>query len=547
MKRFALGLERALKEVGGGGVGGEPVFVEQEAVELVGEDELVDGDVAGAEGLSEDGGLGVGDVGIIVAVDEEDGRAPMVDGGDGRAEPGPGGDGILLGEGALLPVGGVVFEVPVVDTVEVDAGGEEVGVTREAQSGEVATVAATPDADALGIDAGDGAQVVCRGEDIVVLGGAIRAGVLALTEVEAIADAAAVVDGEHDEALRGEVLVHRVGVGVVVHRRIAEEQLAIGSAMEKEDCGPGCVLGGFRVGAEELTVEVQAVDAGEQNLAGSDESLRIVGGRGVGAHGNDASVIVDEGGVHRHVRIGDEGGNGSVGGDLGMRLDAFAMGNFDGVVGVREVDAPEVTAVLVEGGRIEPLLTGEARISGRRLVGAVDKVAVVAAEGGVLDFERSWGKPIDEGIGVGMDLVEVYPSVCLAIELDGGIGGEEEACGAVGEVRKDAAGLIGAGREERARDTGGHIGKLNGPGVGRGTGGSELTRFDEGRAQPGDLVASGGEDRGRVVTGGGVEEAEGVGVEIVESEEAVGGLVGFAAMADEGEGVAVWGEREGAG
>ena len=71
-----LGLEGAVEEVGGGLVGGQPVLVEEEAVEFVGEDEFFDGDVAGAQGLGEDGGLGVGDVGVVVAVDEEDGRAP---------------------------------------------------------------------------------------------------------------------------------------------------------------------------------------------------------------------------------------------------------------------------------------------------------------------------------------------------------------------------------------------------------------------------------------------------------------------------------------
>ncbi len=139
------------------------------------------------------------------------------------------------------------------------------------------------------------------------------------------------------------------------------------------------------------------------------------------------------------------------------------------------------------------------------------------------------------------------PAVGLAVELDGGVGGEEEACGSVGEVGKDAAGLVGRGREEGAGDAGGEVGELDGPGVGRGAGGGELAGVDEGRAQPGDLVAAGREDGRGVVAGGGIEETEGVGVEIVEGEEAVGGLVGFAAMADEGEEVTVGREGEGAG
>ncbi len=173
---------------------------------LVGEDEFVDGDVAGAESFGEDGGLRVGYVGVVVAMDQEDGRAPAIDGGDGRTGAGFGGDGVLLGEGALLragaqlPVGRVVFEIPVVHAVEVDASGEEVGVAGQGEGGEIAAVAAAPDADALGIDTGKRAKVFCGGKDIVIFRAAVRACVLALAEVETIANAATVVDREHDEA-----------------------------------------------------------------------------------------------------------------------------------------------------------------------------------------------------------------------------------------------------------------------------------------------------------------------------------------------------------
>ena len=119
------------------------------------------------------------------------------------------------------------------------------------------------------------------------------------------------------------------------------------------------------------------------------------------------------------------------------------------------------------------------------------------------------------------------PAVGLAVELDGGVGGEEEARGSVGEVGKDAAGLVGRGREEGAGDAGGDVGQLDGPGGGRGAGGGELAGFNEGGAQPGDLVAAGREHGSGVVAGGGIEEAEGVRVEIVEGEEAVRRLVGF--------------------
>ena len=100
----------------------------------------------------------------------------------------------------------------------------------------------------------------------------------ALAEVEAIANAAAVVDREHDEALGCEVLVHRIGVGVVVHGGVAEEHLAIGAAVEEEDRGARGVRGCRSAGEEELAVEVQAVDGGEEDLAGRDEGRGVVGG-----------------------------------------------------------------------------------------------------------------------------------------------------------------------------------------------------------------------------------------------------------------------------
>ncbi len=74
-----------------------------------------------------------------------------------------------------------------------------------------------------------------------------------------------------------------------------------------------------------------------------------------------------------------------------MSLDAFAVGDFDWGSEAGKIDAPEVAAILIERGRLEPAWTCEARIAGRCLVGAVDQVAAVAAEGGVLDFEGSGG------------------------------------------------------------------------------------------------------------------------------------------------------------
>ena len=46
----------------------------------------------------------------------------------------------------------------------------------------------------------------------------------------------------------------------------------------------------------------------------------------------------------------------------------------------------------------------------------------------------------------------MHPAVGLAVELDGGVGGEEEAGGSVGEVGRTLPGLLGGG-EKRVRVT----------------------------------------------------------------------------------------------
>ena len=81
-------------------------------------------------------------------------------------------------------------------------------------------------------------------------------------------------------------------------------------------------------------------------------------------------------------------------------------------------------------------------------------------------------------------------------------------------VRKDAAGLVGLGREDGACGVGGEVEELDGPGVGA----DEVRRVcglaSEGRAEPGDGFAVGREDRCEVVAGGGGGEGELVGGEI---------------------------------
>jgi hypothetical protein len=74
------------------------------------------------------------------------------------------------------------------------------------------------------------------------------------------------------------------------------------------------------------------------------------------------------------------------------------------------------------------------------------------------------------------------PSVGLAVEVDCIVGGEEQARLSVGEVRENAAGLAGLGREDAARCSGGDVGELDRPGVERSAVGGELGDAGEGCA-----------------------------------------------------------------
>ena len=104
----------------------EPSPVQKKIMNLVRENQLIEGHALFAQRLGQVDHLGEGDVAIIVAVNEEDGRFPGVDGGDwGRLvrEFGELGRNIF----AVPVIGG-----PIVDAVEINAGGEDVGVAAEA-------------------------------------------------------------------------------------------------------------------------------------------------------------------------------------------------------------------------------------------------------------------------------------------------------------------------------------------------------------------------------------------------------------------------------
>ena len=133
-------------------IGSQPVAVQKEIVNLVGEDELFDFDALFAKARGEVHGLREIDVAIVVAVDEKDRRLPGVHRGDRRR--------VVSQFGKF---GGDVFSVPVVGgpivhAVKIDASGEEIRVASEAERREIAAVASAPETDALEVNVGAALQ-----------------------------------------------------------------------------------------------------------------------------------------------------------------------------------------------------------------------------------------------------------------------------------------------------------------------------------------------------------------------------------------------------
>src|SRR5215470_13984937 len=124
--------EFTIEKVRGRVIRREPVLMQKKVVNFVWENELFDFDAAGAEARYEIDGLREVNVAIVVAVNEENGRFPGVDRSNGR--------GFMRKLGQL---GRDVFAVPIVswpivNTVNVHTGGENVRVAAKAHRCEIA-------------------------------------------------------------------------------------------------------------------------------------------------------------------------------------------------------------------------------------------------------------------------------------------------------------------------------------------------------------------------------------------------------------------------
>src|SRR5215469_2891877 len=162
--------------------------------------------------------------------------------------------------------------------MEVYAGSEQIGIASETHGGEISAVRASPQAVLFRIDDGESLQVFGRSDDVFVFGTTAPSGVERFAKGAAIHDAETVVDRQHNVALARQVLIHGVRVVVVVHVVKSEHHLPDGAAVAEDQCGTGLRTSG---GHKELTVNLQAIFAGEDDRLGQDQLRRgKVGGEG---------------------------------------------------------------------------------------------------------------------------------------------------------------------------------------------------------------------------------------------------------------------------
>src|ERR1700756_770872 len=99
--------------------------------------------------------------------------------------------------------------------MEVHPGRKNIGVARQTESGEVASVASSPQADARRVNIRAALKILAGSDDVFVFACAAACTPGSFTKRAAIAYTAAVVDRKHDVAAAGQILVHGVGICVV--------------------------------------------------------------------------------------------------------------------------------------------------------------------------------------------------------------------------------------------------------------------------------------------------------------------------------------------
>src|SRR5262245_44214273 len=159
------------------------------------------------------------------------------------------------------------------NAVQVDSGGEEVGVASQTERRQKAAITAAPQPDPGLVDVAARTQVMRGGHNVLIFRGPAPAPLLGLPKRAAIADAQTIVDRQDRITTARQILIEAVGVVVVVHIVPAEHHLPARATVHKDHrrqfVARLCVFG-----KEELAVDFEAVGGFEENWLWFDELFR---------------------------------------------------------------------------------------------------------------------------------------------------------------------------------------------------------------------------------------------------------------------------------
>src|ERR1700722_5430555 len=146
VSRFSASRQFGVEKVGSGVVGTQPTLVAQEAMYFVGKDQVLVVNSLPVQCLDEPHGFREGHIAVIVAVNQQHGRAPRRHRTDGRGSERR--RQIIGGGVECVEITPAAFRetpiMPIMHAVQVDTGGEQIRVARQPQGRHIAAVAAAP-------------------------------------------------------------------------------------------------------------------------------------------------------------------------------------------------------------------------------------------------------------------------------------------------------------------------------------------------------------------------------------------------------------------
>src|SRR5215467_6226376 len=140
--------------------------MQEKVVDLVGKNQLLDAHSALPQSRNQVHSLGEIHVSVVIAVNEQHRRFPLV---HRRNRGGVVGQ---LGQFRRNILAIPVVGRPVVHAVKIDSGGENVGVARQAEGGEIAPITAAPQTDPRGVDIRPALQIPSGGHYVLIFAAA---------------------------------------------------------------------------------------------------------------------------------------------------------------------------------------------------------------------------------------------------------------------------------------------------------------------------------------------------------------------------------------